>query len=71
MPRDYAVIGAGGEHLVLSRLLSRGIIAAKVPERTAKVDIAIHLSEFLFFCWAFDQTPLAAQKISADFANKM
>ena len=44
MPRDYAVIGAAGEHLVLSRLLSRGIIAAKVPERTAKVDIVIHRS---------------------------
>ena len=42
--RDYAVIGAAGEHLVLSRLLSRGIIAAKVPERTAKVDIVIHRS---------------------------
>ena len=42
--RDYAVIGAAGEHLVLSRVLSRGIIAAKVPERTAKVDIVIHRS---------------------------
>jgi hypothetical protein len=29
---------------VLSRLLSRGILAAKVPERTAKVDIVIHRS---------------------------
>ena len=44
MARDYAVIGAAGEHLVLSCLLSRGVIAAKVPERTAKVDIVIHRS---------------------------
>ena len=41
---DYAVIGAAGEHLVLSRLLSKGIVAAKVPERTAKVDIVVHRS---------------------------
>ena len=42
MSRDYAVIGAAGEHLVLSRLLARGILAAKAPDGTSAVDIVVH-----------------------------
>jgi len=42
MGRDTAVIGAAGEHLVLSRLLSRGILAAKAPDGTSTVDLVVH-----------------------------
>lgn len=42
MARDHAVIGAVGEQLVLSRLLSRGILAAKVPDGTSVVDLVVH-----------------------------
>jgi hypothetical protein len=42
MARDHAVIGAAGEHLVLSRLLSRGILAAKAPDGTSVVDLVVH-----------------------------
>lgn len=42
MARDHAVIGAAGEHLVLSRLLSRGILAAKAPDGTSLVDLVVH-----------------------------
>jgi hypothetical protein len=40
--RDTAVIGAAGEHLVLSRLLSQGILAAKAPDGTSTVDLVVH-----------------------------
>ena len=36
------LIGAAGEHLVLSRLLSRGILAALAPQGTRKADIIVH-----------------------------
>ena len=42
MSRDTAVIGAAGEHLVLSRLLSQGILAAKAPDGTSSVDLVVH-----------------------------
>ena len=35
-------IGAAGEHLVLSRLLSRGVLAAQAPQGTRKADIIVH-----------------------------
>jgi len=36
------LVGAAGEHLVLSRLLSRGILAAQTPQGTRKADIIVH-----------------------------
>lgn len=42
MKRDYSVIGAAGEHLVLSRLLARGILATKAPDGTKAVDLLVH-----------------------------
>lgn len=42
MERDSALLGAAGEHLVLSRLLSRGILAAQAPRGTRKVDILVN-----------------------------
>lgn len=45
MTVDHAVIGAAGEHLVLSRLLSRGILAAKAPDGTALVDLVVHQTQ--------------------------
>lgn len=40
--KDKALIGAAGEHLVLSRLLSRGFLAAPAPRGTRKVDILVN-----------------------------
>ena len=42
MKVDSALIGAAGEHLVLSRLLSRGFLAAQAPRGTRKVDILVN-----------------------------
>ncbi len=39
---DKAMIGAAGEHLVLSRLLSRGMLAAPAPRGVGKVDILVN-----------------------------
>jgi len=39
---DKALIGAAGEHLVLSRLLSRELLAAQAPRGTRKVDIIVN-----------------------------
>jgi hypothetical protein len=39
---DNQLIGASGEHLVLSRLLSRGILAAQAPHGVRKADIIVH-----------------------------
>lgn len=39
---DKQLIGAAGEHLVLSRLLSRGVLAAQAPRGTRKVDILVN-----------------------------
>lgn len=36
------LVGAAGEHLVLCRLLSRGILAAQAPQGTRKADIIVH-----------------------------
>jgi hypothetical protein len=44
MARDYSVIGAAGEHLVLSRLLARGVLATKAPDGTKGVDLLVHRS---------------------------
>lgn len=41
MGSDKALIGAAGEHLVLSRLLSRGFLASSAPRGTEKVDIIV------------------------------
>ena len=39
---DTSLTGAAGEHLVLSRLLSRGLLAAQAPRGTRKVDILVN-----------------------------
>ncbi len=39
---DSSLIGAAGEHLVLSRLLSRGILAAPAPRGARKADILVN-----------------------------
>ena len=36
------LVGASGEHLVLSRLLRMGILAAQAPQGTRKADIIVH-----------------------------
>lgn len=38
---DTTLTGAAGEHLVLSRLLQRGILAAPAPRGASKVDILV------------------------------
>lgn len=40
--RDKALVGAAGEYLVLSRLLSRGILASQAPRGTRKADILVN-----------------------------
>ena len=43
---DTKLIGAAGEHLVLSRLLAQGYLAAQAPRGVRKVDILVnHLDE--------------------------
>ena len=42
MTKDSSLVGAAGEHLVLSRLLSRGFLAAQAPRGTRKVDILVN-----------------------------
>ena len=39
---DTTLTGAAGEHLVLSRLLQRGVLAAPAPRGTSKVDILVN-----------------------------
>lgn len=39
---DTQLVGAAGEHLVLSRLLSRGMLAAQAPRGTRKADILVN-----------------------------
>ena len=39
---DKALIGASGEHLVLSRLLGRGLLAAQAPRGARKADILVN-----------------------------
>ena len=46
MKRDTQLVGAAGEHLVLSRLLNRQYLAAQAPPGAAKVDILVnHLDD--------------------------
>ena len=42
MKQDSSLTGAAGEHLVLSRLLSRGILAAQAPRGARKADILVN-----------------------------
>ena len=42
MAIENALIGAAGEHLVLSRLLSRGILASLSPRNAYKADILVN-----------------------------
>lgn len=39
---DSGLTGAAGEHLVLSRLLSKGFLAAQAPRGTRKADILVN-----------------------------
>jgi hypothetical protein len=40
--RDKQLVGAAGEHLVLSRLLNLGYLAAQAPRGTRKVDVLVN-----------------------------
>jgi hypothetical protein len=40
--KDKQLVGAAGEHLVLSRLLSRGYLAAQAPRGVRKADILVN-----------------------------
>ena len=42
MKIEKNLIGAAGEHLVLSRLLARGILAAQAPRNARKADILVN-----------------------------
>ena len=42
MSTDSQLIGAAGEHLVLSRLLVKGMLAAQAPRGTRKADILVN-----------------------------
>lgn len=42
MKTDTALLGAAGEHLVLSRLLLRGFLAALAPHNVRKADILVN-----------------------------
>ena len=42
MKRDTQLVGAAGEHLVLSRLLNHQYLAAQAPPGAAKVDILVN-----------------------------
>jgi hypothetical protein len=41
MKSDKNLVGAAGEHLVLSRLLEQGILASQAPRGTRKADILL------------------------------
>ena len=40
--KDKQLVGAAGEHLVLSRLLARGLLASQAPRGTRKADILVN-----------------------------
>ena len=42
MTSDKSLVGAAGEHLVLSRLLARGLLASQAPRGTRKADILVN-----------------------------
>lgn len=50
MNLDKNLIGAAGEHLVLSRLLAKGILAAPAPRGTRKADILVNLIDTNHAC---------------------
>ncbi len=41
-PKDKQLTGAAGEHLVLSRMLSRELLASQAPRGTRKADILVN-----------------------------
>lgn len=42
MTLDKNLLGAAGEHLVLARLLERGVLASQAPRGTRKADILVN-----------------------------
>ena len=40
--KDKSLVGAAGEHLVLSRLLSRDLLASQAPRGTRKADVLLN-----------------------------
>ena len=50
MKKDKQLIGAAGEHLVLSRLLSKEILAAQAPRNARKADILVNQIDGEFQC---------------------
>ncbi|CAN2189182.1 hypothetical protein MCERE155_00475 [Candidatus Nanopelagicaceae bacterium] len=40
--KDKQLIGAAGEHLVLSRLLAKGLLASQAPRGTRKADVLVN-----------------------------
>jgi len=58
---DTTLTGAAGEHLVLSRLLQRGILAAPAPRGTSKVDILVNFLDH--------RTPVLLQVKSRQFGT--
>jgi hypothetical protein len=40
--KDKTLVGAAGEHLVLSRLLSRDLLASQAPRGTRKADVLVN-----------------------------
>ena len=47
---DTQLTGAAGEHLVLSRLLSRGVLAAQAPRGARKADILVNFLDSRMPC---------------------
>lgn len=53
--RQTAILGAAGEHFVLSQLLGRGFTACLAPQNAATVDILIVRRQNIWACWWYDQ----------------
>ena len=49
--KDKNLVGAAGEHLVLSRLLSKGILAAQAPRGARKADILVNHLDISWTYW--------------------
>lgn len=58
---DTTLTGAAGEHLVLSRLLQRGVVAAQAPEGVRAVDILVTFLD--------DRNPVLIQVKSRQFGS--
>lgn len=58
---DTTLTGAAGEHLVLSRLLQRGVLAAPAPRGTSKVDILVNFLD--------DRSPVLLQVKARQFGS--